>query len=129
MTLIVFLTELAGATVLLLYAVRMVRTGIERAFGSSFRRVVMSTGSPLQAALTGLVMGVVLQSSAAVGLLVAGFSGAGGVAFGTGLSIMLGGDLGKPWTRSVTAPFCPRSRIIWPRISLPHFWLASGWPS
>ena len=94
MTLIVFLTELAGATVLLLYAVRMVRTGIERAFGSSFRRVVMSTSNPLQAALTGLVMGVVLQSSAAVGLLVAGFSGAGGVGFGTGLSIMLGGDLG-----------------------------------
>ena len=95
MTLIVFLTELAGATVLLLYAVRMVRTGIERAFGSSFRRVVMSTTNPLRAALTGVVMGVVMQSSAAVGLLVAGFSGAGGLSFGTGLSIMLGGDLGS----------------------------------
>lgn len=94
MTIIVFLTELAGATILLLYAVRMVRTGIERAFGSSFRRVVMTTTNPLQAALTGLVMGIVLQSSAAVGLLVAGFSGAGGLGFATGLGIALGGDLG-----------------------------------
>ena len=38
-----FLLELAGATILLLFAVRMVRTGVERAFGASFRRLV--TGS------------------------------------------------------------------------------------
>ena len=37
------LFEIAGATVLLLFAVRMVRTGVERAFGASFRRLM--TGS------------------------------------------------------------------------------------
>ncbi len=95
MTIIIFLTELAGATFLLLYAVRMVRTGIERAFGASFQRAVMSTTNPLQAALTGLVMAIVLQSSAAVGLLVAGFAASGGLAFATGLSMVLGGDLGS----------------------------------
>ena len=46
MTIIIFLTELAGATILLLYAVRMVRTGIERAFGASFQRAVMARGKP-----------------------------------------------------------------------------------
>lgn len=39
MIIISFIVELMGATMLLLFAVRMVRTGIERAFGSSFRRV------------------------------------------------------------------------------------------
>ncbi len=95
MTIIIFLTELAGATILLLYAVRMVRTGIERAYGASFQRAVMASTHPLQSALTGMVMAIVLQSSAAVGLLVAGFAGTGGLAFATGLRMVLGGDLGS----------------------------------
>ena len=95
MTIIIFLTQLAGAVMLLLYAVRMVRTGIERAFGPSFRRVVTTTTNPFQAALTGVVMAIILQSSAAVALLVAGFSSTGALGFGAGLSIVLGGDLGS----------------------------------
>jgi len=80
---------------LLLYAVRMVRTGIERTFGSSFRRVVMSATSQPTAAATGLFMAVVLQSSAAVALLVAGFAGSGALSFATGLPMILGADLGS----------------------------------
>ncbi len=95
MTIVSFLVELAGATMLLLYAVRMVRTGIERAFGSSFRRVVTTTTNPIQAAVTGLVLAIVLQSSAAVALLVAGFAGTGALTFAAGLAVVLGGDLGS----------------------------------
>lgn len=95
MTILAFLIQLAGATMLLLYAVRMVRTGIERAFGSSFRRVVTTTGNPLNSALTGLVLAIILQSSAAVALLVSGFAGTGALGFSTGLSIVLGADLGS----------------------------------
>lgn len=94
MSTIIFLTGLAGATVLLLYAVRMVRTGIERAVGSAFALIVIGTTHPAHAALTGMVMAVVLQSSAAVGLLVAGFAGTGAIGFTVGLGIVLGGDLG-----------------------------------
>lgn len=95
MTILYFLVQLTGATMLLLYAVRMVRTGIERAFGASFRRVVTTTSSGLNAAVTGLVLAIILQSSAAVGLLVAGFSGTGALGFATGLSVILGADLGS----------------------------------
>ncbi|MGR3661639.1 MAG: Na/Pi cotransporter family protein [Paracoccaceae bacterium] len=95
MTIISFLVQLAGATMLLLYAVRMVRTGIERAFGPSFRRLVTTTKNPLNSALTGLMLAIVLQSSAAVALLVAGFAGTGALGFSTGLSIVLGADLGS----------------------------------
>ncbi|MEO3415161.1 Na/Pi cotransporter family protein [Roseovarius sp. CAU 1744] len=95
MTILYFLVQLMGATMLLLYAVRMVRTGIERAFGASFRRVVTTAGSPVSSAATGLVLAVVLQSSAAVGLLVAGFFGTGTLAFPAGLAVVLGADLGS----------------------------------
>ena len=80
---------------LLLYAVRMVRTGIERAFGASFRRHVTTASNKTTAAATGLCMAVILQSSAAVALLVAGFAGSGALSFATGLPIILGADLGS----------------------------------
>ncbi len=95
MIIISFLVELMGATMLLLFAVRMVRTGIERAFGPSFKRIVTENRNRGSAAATGLVLAVVLQSSAAVALLVAGFSAAGAVSFGVGLSVVLGADLGS----------------------------------
>ena len=40
MIILYFLTSLFGATMLLLYAVRMVQTGIERAYGPSFKRLI-----------------------------------------------------------------------------------------
>ena len=95
MTILSFVIQIMGATMLLLYAVRMVRTGIERAFGPSFRRIVTTTHNPISSALTGLVLAVVLQSSAAVALLVSGFAGSGALGFGAGLSIVLGADLGS----------------------------------
>ncbi len=95
MSILTFLVQLAGATMLLLYAVRMVRTGIERAFGPSFKRLVTVRQNALRAAATGLVLAVILQSSAAVALLVAGFAGAGLLGFAAGLPVVLGADLGS----------------------------------
>ncbi|WP_412506949.1 Na/Pi cotransporter family protein [Roseovarius sp. SYSU LYC5161] len=95
MTILWFLVQLAGATMLLLYSVRMVRTGIERAFGASFRRNMTAAGGAGRSALVGVFMAVVLQSSAAVALLAAGFTGTGALSFGTALAVVLGGDLGS----------------------------------
>ncbi|QYX56310.1 Na/Pi cotransporter family protein [Roseovarius sp. SCSIO 43702] len=95
MALLSFLTQLAGATMLLLFAVRMVRTGIERAYGASFRRTVTAARNPVGAAGAGMIMAIILQSSAAVALLVAGFAVSGGLGFGTGLAMILGADLGS----------------------------------
>ncbi|KIC32150.1 Na/Pi symporter, partial [Leisingera sp. ANG-M7] len=95
MAILTFLISLAGATMLLLYAVRMVRTGIERSYGASFQRLLTARQSHLQAGLMGLVLAIVLQSSAAVALLTSGFAASGYLAFPTGLAIVLGGDLGS----------------------------------
>ncbi len=95
MAIVSFLISLAGATMLLLFAVRMVRTGIERSYGASFQRVMTGQSNMLQSSLAGLVMAVVLQSSAAVALLTSGFAASGMLGFGAGLAIVLGGDLGS----------------------------------
>ncbi|MEM9578959.1 MAG: Na/Pi cotransporter family protein [Pseudomonadota bacterium] len=95
MQILFFLVELMGATMLLLYAVRMVRTGIERAFGPSFKQTVTASRNRVSAAFAGIILAIILQSSAAVALLVSGFSAAKAITFGAGLSVVLGADLGS----------------------------------
>jgi len=95
MVTIQFLLELAGATILLLFAVRMVRTGIERAFGASFRRLMTGSTARVRATFAGLALAAIMQSSVAVAMLVAGFVGAGTLSFQIGLPAMLGADLGS----------------------------------
>ena len=95
MIILSFAVQLFGATMLLLFAVRMVSTGIERAYGASFRRLVTTKASALRLALTGVMLAIILQSSAAVTLLVAGFSGTSAIGFSAGMAIVLGGDLGS----------------------------------
>ena len=78
------LLDLAGAVALLLWGVRMVQTGIERAFGPDLRRFLRGA---LRRRLAGFAAGIgitaVLQSSTATGLMVSGFAAAG--AIGTAL--------------------------------------------
>ncbi len=95
MAILSVILELAGATMLLLFAVRMVRTGIERSFGSAFQRVITKQKSLVNATMAGLGMAIVLQSSAAVALLTSGFSLGGQLAFAPALAVVLGGDLGS----------------------------------
>ncbi|EBA17299.1 Na/Pi-cotransporter family protein [Roseobacter sp. SK209-2-6] len=95
MAILTFLISLAGATMFLLFAVRMVRTGIERSYGASFQRLLTGADSQIQASGVGLGLALVLQSSAAVALLVTGFAAGGFLGFPAGLAIVLGGDLGS----------------------------------
>ncbi len=90
-----FLIQLAGATMLLLFAVRMVRTGIERSYGAHFQTLMTRNNSRIRSGMIGVVLAIVLQSSAAVTLLSAGFAGTGLLNFGSGMAIVLGGDLGS----------------------------------
>ena len=88
--------HLAGAVMLLLWAVRMVRTGVERAAGSSLRDALRSArAGRLQAAAAGTVLAVLLQSSTAVAMLAAGFAASGILPVVTGLSALLGADVGS----------------------------------
>lgn len=90
------LLHLAGSIALLLWATRMVRTGMERGFGDAMRRRLRGTlDRPLAAMLAGLGMAVALQSSTAVTLLVGSFAGSGVVTGTAGLLAVRGAELGS----------------------------------
>ncbi len=88
--------NLVAAAALLIWAVRLVRTGFERAFGGELRQwLKRSTSNRFAAATTGAAAAMFLQSSTAVAMLLAGFMSAGAISGAAGLAIMLGADLGS----------------------------------
>jgi len=93
---ILFILNMAGAAALLIWAVRLVRTGFERAFGGQLRLWLRrSTSNRVAAALSGAGAAVLLQSSTAVAMLMAGFVSAGAIGSMAGMAIVLGADLGS----------------------------------
>lgn len=92
----VFFLHMAGAVALLLWATRMVRTGVERAYGNVLRQRLRRTlGNPILAALTGLALSIALQSSTAVTLLVGSFAGLGIVTGLSGILAVRGAEVGS----------------------------------
>ncbi len=93
---ILFVLNMGGAAALLIWAVRLVRTGFERAFGGNLRLWLRrSTANRASAAGCGALAALLMQSSTAVAVLMAGFVAAGSIAGRAGLAIMLGADLGS----------------------------------
>lgn len=94
--------HLVAAIVLLLWAVRMVRTAVERAYSAQLKRMLAhAEKSRLGAAAVGTAMAIALQSSTAVAALASSFA-AGGLMSGTaGLALMLGAYLGSAMVASI----------------------------
>lgn len=94
---IVFLIHIAGAAALLLWSVRLVRTGVERGFSNSLRRWIRrSARNRILAVFSGVCVAVGLQSSTAVAVLISNFiSRHGGISAIVGLSVLLGADIGS----------------------------------
>ncbi|KHA52402.1 Na/Pi cotransporter family protein [Sulfitobacter geojensis] len=94
--LIQFLLNIAGAAALLIWAVRLVRTGVERGFANQLRTWLRhSANNRLLAAGSGLGAAVFLQSSTAVAVLTSNFVAKGALTAATGLVILLGADVGS----------------------------------
>ena len=93
---LLFLINIAGAAALLIWAVRLVRTGMERAFAVQLRLWLRrSAKNRGLAASAGLVVSMLLQSSTAVAMLVSNFAANGSVSVSVGLAIILGADVGS----------------------------------
>ncbi len=89
------LLDLAGTVALLLWGVRMVQTGIQRAFGPDLHRLLGTTlHNRIAAFAAGIGVTAILQSSTATGLMLAGFAAAGVVDLVPALSAMLGANVG-----------------------------------
>ncbi len=84
-----------GSVTLLLWGVRMVRTGLTRAFGATLRRAIAACSrNRFTAFVGGLAITGLLQSSTATALLLSSFAGRGLIPLGIALAVMLGADVG-----------------------------------
>lgn len=93
---LIVLMHIAAAVLLLIWAVRMVRTGVERAHGPALRQALKrGGGGSIGMALAGMALAVVLQSSTAVGVLAAGFAASGILGVSAGVAALIGADLGS----------------------------------
>ena len=95
-SLIIFLLNLAGAVALLIWAVRFVRTGVERGFSNPLQKWLRhSAKHPLLSVFSGIGTALALQSATAVALLAASFSSKGFLNPASGLAMLLGADIGS----------------------------------
>lgn len=93
---LVFLLNVAGAAALLIYAVRMVRTGVERTFSVQLRRWLRASAkNRIVAAASGGVVALMLQSATALAVLASGFIATGAISAPVGLAMLLGADVGS----------------------------------
>lgn len=89
------LLNLLAAVALLVWGTYLVRTGILRVFGGNLRQVLArSIATRPAAAMAGLGVTALVQSSTATALIVSSFVGQGLVNLPTALAVMLGADVG-----------------------------------
>jgi len=93
---LLFLLHVSGAAALLLWAVRLVRTGVERGWSIALRKLLRrGAQNRLFSAGLGLTAAVLLQSSTAVAILTGNFVSTGTLPAVAGLATMLGADVGS----------------------------------
>jgi len=92
---LIHLLNLLAAIALLVWGTHIVRTGMLRVFGENLRHVLArSVRNRFAAALAGLGVTSLVQSSTATCLIAASFVGTGLVGTAAGLAVMLGADVG-----------------------------------
>jgi phosphate:Na+ symporter len=92
----IVLLNIAGGVALLLWASRMVRTGIERAFGAALKWALSrSVSSAPRATLAGILIALALQSATATSMLAMSFVASGLLLATPALRLMLDADLGS----------------------------------
>ena len=96
--------NLLGGVALLLWGVRMVRTGVTRAYGDRLKNFIEHrVGNRVSAFMAGGVATAILGSGTAMALIVVGLAAAGAINTALGLAVLLGADVGSAIVSSVFA--------------------------
>jgi phosphate:Na+ symporter len=96
--------DLIGAVALLLWGLRMVKTGVSRGFGTQLRRwIAAGTRNRVLAFSVGLAATMALQSSTATALMTASFAGRGLMSLTMAQAMMLGANVGTSLITRVLA--------------------------
>ena len=89
------LLNLLAAVSLLVWGTHMVRTGVLRVFGANLRSLLArSMGNRFSAALSGIGVTALVQSSTATSLMTSSFVGQGLITLPAALAVMRGADIG-----------------------------------
>ncbi|MFT4241532.1 MAG: Na/Pi cotransporter family protein [Acidovorax sp.] len=89
------LLNLLAAVALLVWGTHLVRTGVLRVFGAKLRAILArSMGNRFTAALTGMGVTALVQSSTATSLMTSSFVGQGLITLPAALAVMRGADVG-----------------------------------
>jgi len=89
------LLNLLAAVALLVWGTHLVRTGVLRVFGANLRKLLArSMGNRFTAALSGIGVTALVQSSTATSLMTSSFVGQGLIALPAALAVMRGADVG-----------------------------------
>jgi phosphate:Na+ symporter len=89
------LLNLLAAVALLVWGTHLVRTGVLRVFGANLRKIlVQSMRNRFTAALSGIGVTALVQSSTATSLMTSSFVGQGLVTLPAALAVMRGADIG-----------------------------------
>jgi phosphate:Na+ symporter len=92
---VIHLLNLFAAIALLVWGTQQVRTGILRVFGANLRTILSrSVSNRFGAAVSGIGVTAVVQSSTATALIVSSFVGQGLMSLPSALAVMLGADIG-----------------------------------
>lgn len=96
------LIDLLGAGALILWGLRLIKTGILRGFGPNLRHAIArGTGNRLKAALSGLMATLALQSSTATAVITASFAERRLIDPRMGQAVMLGANVGTALTAAI----------------------------
>lgn len=89
------LVQIVGSVALMLWGIRLIRTGILRAFGASLRHALAEvTGNRFMSFGVGALITVLVQSSTATAMIIASLAAKGMIAAPAALAVMLGADVG-----------------------------------
>lgn len=89
------LLHIIGGVCLLLFGLKMVRSGMTRAFGVQLRKVIsVATKNRVTAMLAGIGVTALLQSSTATTMIISSFAGQGLIGTTSGLAVVAGADIG-----------------------------------
>ncbi len=101
---ILVIVNLFGGIAMLLWGVRMVRTGIMRAWGDRLKRFIEQNLTNRVSAFTaGMVATFFLQSGTATAVIITSLAAGGLIAEAAGFSVLLGADLGSAVVTGVFA--------------------------
>jgi phosphate:Na+ symporter len=90
------IVNLLGGIALLLWGVRMVRTGVLRAWGDSLKHFIeVRLGNRPSAFVAGASATAILGSGTATTLIAAGIAASGAIGTSLGLAVLLGADVGS----------------------------------